>query len=118
MSEKTVGLNIQIPKSIHEMAKEDARQNGRHLKDHIIALIQNGSSTAKNDRAEELIDLLLTTRDSKRFGPETILEEILRRIVSMQLQSVDRLRVEVGKDKIQDKIDRYDSMTEQVVNRG
>ena len=117
MSEKTVGLNIQIPKSIHEKAKEDARQNGQHLKDHIIALIQNGSSTAENDRAEELIELLLRRRDSKRFGPETILEEILRRIISIQIQNVDGLRVEVGKDEIQDKIDRYDSMTEQVVNR-
>ncbi len=117
MSDDVVGLGIKIPRSVHEKATRDAKARGVSLKEHIIALVEDDKPVTENGLPREVIELLSRTRDSKRFGPETILEEILRRIISMQIQSVDGLRVEVGKEEIQDKIDHYDSMTEQVVNR-
>ncbi len=117
MSDDNVGLNMKIPKSVHEKAKKDAKRNGRNLKDHIVALIEGENTGAESRLPTEVIELLSHPRDSKRFGSETILEEILRRIVSIQIQAVDGLHGRLGKDETKAKIDRYDSMTEQVVNR-
>ncbi len=114
MSKDTVALNMQIPRPVHEKAKADAKASGVNLKEHIIGLIEGSEPTDQTD----LITLLSQSRRSQRFGDETILEQILRRTVSMHLMCAERLAEDKGQEAADQSIARIEELTKAIIKPG
>ncbi len=117
MSKDSVGLNIQIPKSVHEKAKTDAKAAGANLKDHIIALIEGGGVAGDTPPQSDLIKLLSAQRTTENYGEETILQEILRRVVSMQLMAAERLAEDKGVNAARLATERLDGVTKGIIGQ-
>ncbi len=117
MSKDSVGLNIQIPRSVHQKAKTDAKVAGVNLKDHIIELIEGGRAKDDTPPQSDLIKLLSAPRTTQKFGEETILQEILRRTISIQLMAAERLAEDKGVDAARHAIERLDGITKTIIGQ-
>lgn len=117
MSEELIGLNMQIPKAVHKKAKDDAKRAGISLKVHIIGLIETGIVDVADSSANEVLSLLPQPRTSQRFGDETILQEILRRLIVVQLLTTEELVENKGKDATRQLMDRIDGITEKIADQ-
>jgi len=117
MSKETVALNMQIPKLVHMKAKADAKAAGLLLKDHIIALIEGGGAEADTAPQHELIKLLSAPRSSPQFGDETILQEVLRRTISIQLMAAARMVKEKGADAAQRATEDLDGIAKTIIEQ-
>ncbi len=117
MSKDTVALNMPIPKAVHEKAKADAKAAGVNLKSHVIALIEGGEAEGDTPLQSDLIKILSAPRTTDQFGEETILQEILRRTISIQLMAAERLTEDKGVDAARRATERLDGITKAIIGQ-
>lgn len=117
MSDETVGMNMRVPKSVREKANADAENRGQKLKDYIIDLIENGPGDARPNGESDLVKLLTKPRTSDRFGDETIIEEILRRMISVQLIASHNMVQAIGLEGTKKVMDGLDAQADTVVQQ-
>lgn len=117
MTKDSVGVNVQLPKPIHERAKAKAKAADLSMKDYFIKLIESDGEHSEASAQTDLVTLLSRPRFNERFGDETILEEILRRVVSMHLLTADSLSQEKGVEAAKQSLKRIDEMTEEITNQ-
>ncbi len=117
MSDDLARLNIRIPKPLHEKAKSDAKSVGQNLQDYVCSLIEGGQSGEAQTGNEGPLALLTNLRSSDRFGDETILQEILRRVVSIQLLDSDRLADDYGPEAASETLLRLDDVAEKIIDQ-
>ncbi len=84
-SEEYSKLNVRIPRTLHEELKSEASDAGVNLVDIVTPLLANRHDSPVDEPLTKIIEILTTERESSRFGVETLLEEILRRVLSTQL---------------------------------
>ena len=117
MSEKGTSLTIRMPAALHEKAKTDAKSIGLTLKDYVISKIEEGPSEGVSQREHDLITLLSQARTTERFGDETVLEELMRRMASMQLLITAQFKERVGAEKAAEVMSELDDLTETTVKQ-
>lgn len=117
MSKETVSVNVPLPKPVHEKAKAASKAAGLSMKDYLIKLIEGNADPFKNDGENDLISLLSQPRSTQRFGDETIIEEMHRRIVSMHLITAERLAEEKGEDAANQSLARIHDLTVEIINQ-
>ena len=117
MTKDSVGVNVQLPRPTHERAKAKAKAADLSMKDYIIKLIESDGEPSEASAQTDLITLLSRPRFNERFGDETILEEILRRVVSMHLMSADRLSRDKGVEAAKQSLKRIDEVTEEITSQ-
>ena len=115
MSEEGTSLTIRMPAALHEKAKTDAKSIGLTLKDYVISKIEEGPSGVVPQKENVLITLLSQARTTERFGDETVLEEMMRRMVSMHLLMTAQFKERVGAEKASEVIAELDDLTEAIV---
>lgn len=91
MSEEFSKLNVRIPKALHEELKKEADDAGVNLVDIVTPLLVNRHANAVDAPLTKVVEILTAERESTRFGVETLLEEILRRVLSTQLLAVHQM---------------------------
>ncbi len=117
MSEKIVTLGTRIPKSLHDKVKADAKAAGLSLQDYIVDLIETRPEDVKSGGENELVELLTKPRTSDRFGDETIIEEILRRMISVQLVVTHNMVQAIGLEATKKVMDGLDAQADTVVQQ-
>ncbi len=102
MSDEHSTLSIRIPKAMHDQLKEEAKSNGINLTQLVTPILEARNDQPTGGADNDLLSLLSSSRSSARFGDENILQEILRRVVSMQLISVHDLSSKMPAEDAQD----------------
>lgn len=101
MSDEFVKMSTRLPKELHAKLKSQADAEGTSLTDVVIARLQAAVDGDVSEASAEYLAVLNDTRTSPLFGEETILQEMLRRLVSIQMMSVkgliDRMSTEDAK---------------------
>lgn len=116
MSEEFSTLSIRIPRSMHDELKAEAKSAGSNLTKLVTPLLEARHKQSSNLPKGDLIGLLTPVRSSARFGDETILEEIRRRIISMQLISVHGLTSNMAANEAHDFMAELDDKVRDLIS--
>lgn len=108
MSDDFVKVNTRVPREIHGKLKAQADAEGVYLNEVIIAHLRAAANDTADRANSDSLAVLTQTRTSPLFGEETILQEMLRRIVSMQMLAV-KIQIDgTSKEQAQELLDGID----------
>ncbi len=102
---------------MHEELKAEADAQGSNITKIVLPLIENRSRIDTGPSNARLFEGLSEIRVSDRFGEETLLQEMLRRIVSIQLMEVHNLSKEVSSDEMAKFIEEADDRVREIVSQ-
>lgn len=117
MTEAYSTLSIRIPKALHDQLKQEAKSVGLNLTQVVTPLLEARHDRRADRPNSDLVALLTAERTTARFGDETILEEILRRLISMQLISVHQLTSKMSTEEARSYIAKVDEKVLGVVSQ-
>lgn len=111
MSEDVIKMSTRLPKPLHARLKKEADDTGVYLNDVVIAHLNKAVDGVDAGANADYLAFLNARRDSPIFGEETILQELLRRVISIQMLSVGDLIAAMPKDQVEAILADQDAQT-------
>lgn len=115
MNEELSKLNIRIPKVLHDKLRVQAKVTGKSIQDVVTDRLESDPFGVEGSVGADVLSALMQTRSSNLYGDETVFNEILRRVVAIQLIAANNLAERVGIETAQERLGVLDTEVRKVL---